>query len=209
MMRRMTVCLIIVAACAAIGVITGGCGGGGAKPFTVAGTVTNASDGTPIAGALVTATVLGSHDVVASTTTSTTGVYGLSLPAAMYVIEATASGFEAAQQVVDITAQPNLSVNFTLTAVGPPPPPPINLGGQVQSTAFVPISGATVTATIQGGALVDTTTTDADGKYGFWLATNKTYVIAVSATGFKPAQQTVTLPLGGSALSVNFTLEPS
>jgi len=209
MIRPMTACVIIVAACVAVAAIIAGCGGGGAEPFTIAGTVTNASGGAPIARAQVTATVLGAHQIVASTATSGTGVYGLALPAAEYVIEATATGFEAEQQVVDITAQPNLSVNFALTAVGPPPPPPINLGGQVQSTAFLPISGATVTATIQGGALVGTTTTDANGKYGFWLATNKTYVIAVSASGFKPAQQTVTLPLGGSALAVNFILEPS
>jgi len=209
MRRRITACQLLVMACVAATVIAAGCGGGGggALPFTIAGTVKNDS-GSPIAGAQVTATIQGQASPIAATTTSSTGVFGFALPAATYVIEASASGFQSQQQLVTITAsQPNLSVSLILTAIGPPPPPPANLGGIViRASGGSAIVGATVTATLQGQSTpLETTITGSDGRYGFWLA-GGTYVIAVSAVGYKPAQQTVTLPAGGTNLGVNFAL---
>jgi hypothetical protein len=211
MFRCLTLRLIAAAVLAA-GLSVAGCGGGGAdrQPLTVAGTV-KGDTGAPIAGALVTATISGQSQPVASTTTSSTGVYGLALPAgASYVIEASKLGFETQQRT--LTTLPNLSFNFVLTPATEPPPLPANLGGRVTSfTTSAAISGAAVTATIQGQTTPAATAfTNANGRYGFWLPTNQTYVIAVSAAGFVPAQpKTVILLLGDSNLAVDFALRPS
>lgn len=200
----------LVIACLLTAAVMGGCGGGGAAPFTLGGTVSNDS-GAPIASALVTATVSGQTEPSASATTSSTGVYAMALPPATYVVEASAAGYEAQQQVVTITAsQPQLSVDFVLIPVGEPPPPPTNLGGRVtDATTLEPIAGATVTATVQGETTpIETTTTDANGRYGFWLATG-VYVIRVTAAGFQSAEQTFTVTEGLVNLSADFALTPA
>jgi hypothetical protein len=211
MSDRFGVRLTVALACWATALMIVGCGGGGGgQPFTLAGTVTTTS-GAPIAGAQVTATVLGQSQPVASTVTTSQGVFGFALPAATYVVEASASGYVTQQVTVTITdSQPNLTVEVILSAVGPPPPPPINTGGRVTNAAtFAAIQGATVTATLQGQITpVETATTDANGRYGFWLATG-IYVIRASASGFNPAQQTITVTQGISNLAVDFALNPS
>ncbi|HUT73761.1 MAG TPA: carboxypeptidase-like regulatory domain-containing protein [Armatimonadota bacterium] len=210
-MFRCSTLHLIAAAVLAAALFVAGCGSGGSdrQPVTVAGTV-KGDTGAPIAGALVTATISSQSQPVASTTTGSTGVYSLALPVgASYVIEASKLGFETQQRT--LTTLPNLSFNFVLTPATQPPSPPVNLGGRVTSAATsAAVSGATVTATIQGQPTpAATTSTDANGRYGFWLPTNQTYVIAVSAAGFVPAQRTVILLLGDSNLAVDFALTPS
>ena len=210
MKLRLAATALIIAACMCAGLIAGCGGGGGGEPFTLAGTVTNAS-GAPVSGALVTATVSGHTQPVDSTATSSNGVFGLVAPPGTYVVEASATGFVTQQKTVTITAtQPNLSISIVLSAVSPPPPPPANLGGRVtNSVTSAPVGGATVTATLQGQVTpIGTTTTNSDGRYGFWLAAG-TYTINVTPLGFAPGQKTVTLPVGGSLLNVDFALTPT
>jgi hypothetical protein len=208
MRHQLAVVALFAAGCVCAAFVVGCGGGGGGQPFTLAGTVTDGA-GAPVSAALVTATVAGQTQPVDSTTTSATGVFAFALPPAIYIVEASKDGL-VAQQTVTITAsQPNLSVSLVL--VEQPPPPPENLGGRViNATTSAPIVGATVTATIQGQSTpVKTTTTNSDGRYGFVLTTDQTYVITVTATGFISEQLTVPLPLGGSELAVDFALAPS
>ena len=210
MRTRFALHVAIAAVCLAPALWLIGCGGGGGgQPFTLAGTVKNTS-GAGIAGAQVTATVLGESQPVATTTATSAGVFGFALPAATYVVEASATGYVTQQTTVTITgSQPNLTVELVLTAVGPPPPPPTNLGGLVtDAVTSAPIQGATVTATKQGQITpLETTTTNSSGRYGFWLGAG-TYVIKVTATGYNPSQRTVTVITGISDLGVNFALTP-
>lgn len=212
MRRRFSVQYAGFAACLCAAVVVAGCGGGGgqAEPFTLAGTVTSES-GPAIAGAVVTATVSGQSQPVGATTTTSTGVYGFVLPPATYVVEASAAGFVAQQQIVTITAsQPRLSVDFSLSPVSEPPPTPATVAGRVtNAVTSAPISGATVTATLQGQTTpLETTTTNADGEYGFILG-DGSYVIRVTAAGFVSAQRTVTVTLPVANLGVDFALTPS
>jgi len=204
MKHQLTGPALAIALCA--GAFVAGCGGGGgeSQPFTLAGTVTSDS-GAPVQSATVTATPAGGTTPVATISTTATGVFAFALPAGVYSVEASATGFQKNSELVDITTTPNLSVSIVLSAVGPPPPPPFDLGGKVTSAASSqPIAGATVTATLSGQTTpADTTTTDANGDYTFWLATGQ-YVVRASATGFQSAQQTVTVP----NFSVNFALAP-
>ena len=210
MNKRFVPWLALGAVSLGVGLLAAGCGGGGSEPFTLAGRVKSES-GAAIAGANVTATVSGQTQPVAATTTTSTGVFGLALPPATYVVEASASGFVKAQQMVTLTAsQPILTMEFALSPVAPPPPPPANLGGRVtNASTLAVIPGATVTATPVGQvAPVETTTTGLDGRYGFGLAVGS-YVIEATATHFQPQQRVVTLLLGDTNRVVDFALPPS
>jgi len=203
-MHRTTAYMMLAIACVGLAVIAAGCGGGGARgPYTIAGTVKDDVDN-PVEGAVVTATVQGEASPVDTTTTSSTGGFAFALPSGTYVIEASKGGLSD-REVVTITAsQAALSLALVLTEQPPPPP---NVTGVVHTAALAPVAGATVTAR-KDGVLVDTTATDATGMYSFGLLAGQTYVLAATATGFNPAQQTVVLPVGGWVV-VNFTLEPS
>jgi hypothetical protein len=84
---------------------------------SIAGTITAASDGTAIPGALVTA-YLDDEDIT-STIAEEDGTYVLAgLPAGDYRIEVTATGFENAQMdpVTVVAGEEKLGVDFALTA---------------------------------------------------------------------------------------------
>jgi hypothetical protein len=81
-------------------------------PFDLGGKVTSAASGQAIAGATVTATLSGQTTPADTTTTDANGDYTFWLATGSYVVRASATGFQAAQQTVTV---PNLSVNFALT----------------------------------------------------------------------------------------------
>lgn len=210
MTHRTVAVLTVGVAVALAALLLAGCGGGGGEPFTLAGTV-KTDAGAPVAAASVAATVVGQSQPIATATTTGTGVYGLALPPATYSVEASKTGFQPETRTVMITAsQPDLSFDFTLSTPTEPPPPPANLGGRVTSARTgLPIADATVAATLQGQTSPEpTTTTNADGRYYFWLETG-TYTVQASATRYVSDQYQVTLSLGTPNLAVDFALRPS
>ena len=208
--HRTVAVLAVGVAVALAALLLAGCGGPGGEPFTLAGTV-KTDAGAPVAAATVAATVVGQSQPIATATTTGTGVYGLALPPATYSVEASKAGFQPETRTVTITAsQPDLSFDFTLSTPTEPPPPPGNLGGRVtNAVTSAPIGGATVAATLQGETSpVALATTNADGRYYFWLETG-TYVVRASATGYVSQEREVALSLGTPNLAVDFALRPS
>jgi len=82
-------------------------------PGTMTGSVTDAEDGSPIAGATVSA---GTR----TTTTDTTGKYTVAnVPPGTYEVTASKSGYESSTSTVTVVAGGTATVNFSLTEKPP------------------------------------------------------------------------------------------
>lgn len=141
---------------------------------TVRGTVTS-SQGTPVPGATVSA-VDENGDVIRATTTNDTGEYTLVANETTVDIEATAvRSTTDVEENVTIVAGGTQSVNFTIE------PEQGTLAGTVTDGEGSPIEGATAEV-VDGGIVVASTQTNADGEFAFDLPTG-TYDLQVSADG--------------------------
>lgn len=68
------------------------------------------------------------------------------------------------------------------------------------------IAGATVAVLTQDRATqVESTITNEDGYYGFWIPSG-TYLVRATRAGYQQEEQTVTLALGEKKLDLDFTL---
>src|SRR5712692_10355461 len=135
---------------------------------TLTGTVTNASNGTPIPGAAVQAGVF-------STITNGSGVYTFaSLPVGSYDVTASAFGFasQTAPGVV-ITDGTTTIQNFALAAA-----PSFTVSGNVRDGTGNPIAGATVTIL---ATPIPPAVTDATGFYSFPSVPQGTYSMRATA----------------------------
>jgi subtilisin family serine protease len=158
---------------------------------TLNGTVTNASTGTPLAGAHVSIT----GPVNRSATTGASGTYQFTLPVGSYSITVSAFGFNNASATVTVTEGQTTTQDFPLT-----PAPSGTLGGTV-SSASGPVANATVTIT---GTPIAPATTNASGQYSFASVPNGTYTVTVTAGGcFGSVSQSVTV---SGDTTQNFTL---
>lgn len=163
-----------------------------AEAAQVSGTVTG--DGAPIEGATVTA-----EEADVSVTTSADGTYLLGLAEGSYTITASAHGFEPASESITVAAGESVSVDFDLV-----PLPRGDLAGVVTSTDGSPVEGATVSGS---GPDEWSVTTDADGGYVAEDVLAGGYEVTVTADGFLPAEETVTVPPDGAA-TLDVTLRP-
>ncbi|MCI4351821.1 MAG: carboxypeptidase regulatory-like domain-containing protein [Thermoplasmata archaeon] len=157
--------------------------------YTLSGTVSSASNGTPISGALVTLSP-GS-----SVTTGAGGGYTFSAVNGSYTLKVSKPGF-AAQSVQETIAGSNVVRDFSLS------PFQYVLSGTVtNSSSGAPVSGAHVA--VSGGP---SATTGTGGGYSLSLA-NGTFSLSVSAAGYQTASAAV--KVAGAAVTHNFALLPS
>lgn len=166
---------------------------------TIIGTVTQASDGSAIAGASVA--VLQSNTVVATVTTAPDGTFSVApLNPASYDLRVSASGFGTALQTgVLVTAGGNTQSNVSLTTAG-------TLSGTVtKSDGVTPIEGAMVTV-LQGADVIATATTDGSGNYSIATLAAGSYSGQASADGYNNQSQINISITAGQTTTQNFIL---
>jgi hypothetical protein len=159
-----------------------------AKPFfniaLLRGSVVKAADGSPIAGAHVTA--FGGITRTGSAQTNLAGAYSLSLLEGTYSVTASAYGF-APQTFGDLTVQAEMTAtqNFTLSALATH-----IVSGQVRdAVTFAPLNATIVIGGYPDGPIQ----TDAGGNYQIRLAEATAYTFHVEAQtpGYLPADRAV------------------
>jgi uncharacterized membrane protein len=155
-------------------------------PGTITGTVTDAEDGSPIAGAVVT-------DGTRTTTTDASGEYAIAdVPPGSYEVTASKAGYESS--FLTVTAlEGNIAVaDLSLTRIIVPG----TITGRVTDAEDgSPIGGATVTDGTR------TTTTDASGEYTIANMPPGTYEVTASKSGYESSFLTVTVLEGNSAVA--------
>jgi hypothetical protein len=144
---------------------------------TLAGTVTDASTGDPIAGATIHA--VGPSD--RTTTTDPSGNYSLLLPVGTYDVTASAFGYlpETASGV-EILEDQTTTQDFALD-----PAPTHTVSGHVRDGDGAAIEGATVTIL---GTPIPPATTDADGFYSFDSVPEGEYDVEAEVSGCNESQ---------------------
>ena len=159
-------------------------------PGTITGMVSDAKDGSPIAGAVVT-------DGTRTTTTDATGKYTIAnVPPGTYQVTASKSSYHSSSLIVTVLEETTTVADFSLSEI------------IVPSTISGMVSDAKDGSPIAGAAVSDgtrTTTTDATGKYTIAGVPPGTYQVTASKSGYESSISTVTLVSGATAV-VNFSL---
>jgi hypothetical protein len=161
---------------------------------SIYGMVLNASSGTSIPGAIVTADGM-------TSVTDNGGFYNISIAPGTYNVTASATGYNSASASVTVVSGATSTYNFTLT---PTVATPINgtiIGMVINASSGTPIPGAIVTADGM------TSVTDNGGIYNISIAPG-TYNVTASATGYNSASANVTV-VSGAISTYNFTLTPT
>jgi len=163
---------------------------------SITGTVQDDQTGVGIANALVTLSPGG-----LSTITSSTGAFGFrNVPTGTYTVTGSATGYHVASTGVTVTAGHNANVNLHLVSLTP--------SGSVQGTVKSSAAGKAVpgaTVTLSPGTLA--MVTDSTGYYGFPSVYPGTYTLTVTAAGYQPNSQTITVQ-SGHTVKVNVSLTP-
>lgn len=177
----------------------------GGQTGGISGFVTNASNGEPIPGALVTA--IGPHGSGQAHTCQYGGYLIANLPAGKYRVCAQAQGFEPKvypESVLVVAGQVTDSINFALE-------PDSSQTGGIAGTVTnkvngEPIFGALVVAEGPGRGQANTCMR---GHYYIGDLPPGTYLVVASARGFKPSDpETVQVQTGQVTQHVDFALEP-
>jgi len=157
---------------------------------SIAGKVTDAGDGSPIAGATVS-------DGARTVTTDPSGQYTITgVPQGSYTVTASARGYSTASQVVSVSAGQTATANFALAKL----PSPGGIAGKITDSADgSAIAGATVT----DGAR--TALSDTNGQYIISDVPEGTYSVRASAAGYSASSQTASVTAGQTS-TVNSAL---
>ena len=168
-----------------------------AQPGSVVGQVTN--NATPLSGATVD--VLQDVTVVATALSDGNGNYTIhSLAPGSYTIRASDSGFNTVVQGLVITASQQSTANFSLAAN------PGSIAGNVtDSNTSQPIAGINLLIS-HAGALVASTTTDANGNYEIDNLSPGNYTITTSSTLYQTISQGVSVS-SNQTTTVNVALQ--
>jgi N-acetylneuraminic acid mutarotase len=158
------------------------------------GHVTDANDNLPIGGATVKA--LQNGNVVRQTITDASGFYRMQLEVGNYTIEASKTGYETGTAAVTILENQTTTQDFSLRSG-------FADGHVTDANDNLPIGGATVKA-LQGGNIVQQTSTDASGFYHMRLAPGA-YTIEASKTNYETGSAQVTIT-EGQTTTRNFSL---
>ncbi|MCW3814039.1 S8 family serine peptidase [Micromonospora sp. DR5-3] len=147
---------------------------------TLAGTITDAGTGSPIAGAAVALTGAATRQL----TTGSDGKYSSLLPAGEYQVAVSAFGYETKTVPATITKDTTTTTNVALAAM-----PSVTVSGSVTdgSGHGWPLYAK---VTVEGPSGVSDYTTPADGHYSFKLPSGATYSVKVQPQ--YPGYQTVT-----------------
>jgi hypothetical protein len=165
---------------------------GSSGPGAIAGTVTSAIDGRPLASASVTA---GGQSAV----TDSGGVYSISNVApGTYTVSASLSGWQPNSTTVSVTSGATSTANIKLATTG-------RITGTVRTSSGTRVNAAKVT--FSGGVIVNTTSvyTNSSGNYtSAWIPVG-TYTVTVNKSGLTTQSGTVTVTTGGKTV-LNFTM---
>ncbi|MDO3705151.1 S8 family serine peptidase [Micromonospora sp. C28SCA-DRY-2] len=147
---------------------------------TLAGTVTDAATGAPIADATVTVTGPASRQLI----TGADGRYSSLLPVGDYQVAVAAFGYQSRTVPATVTQNATTTVDVALTAV-----PSVTVGGAVTdgSGHGWPLYAK---VTVQGPSGVSDYTTPINGRYNLTLPAGATYTLKVEPQ--YPGYQTVT-----------------
>jgi hypothetical protein len=156
---------------------------------SLAGMVTDSSNGAPISGATVS-------DSAGTVVTDSSGHYSQTVPAASYVVTATMNGFGPLSASVTVTSGGSVTQNFALSPGG-------CITGQVfNANGLAPLAGATVS--FLGG----TTRTDAAGNYTLAGVPDGSYTVTATLPGFTSQSRPVVTVAGGNCPTAAFSLSP-
>ncbi|MFI7608423.1 S8 family serine peptidase [Micromonospora sp. NPDC049366] len=147
---------------------------------TLAGTVTDAASGSPIAGATVAITGAADRQF----TTGTDGTYSALLPAGDYQVAVSAFGYQSKTTPATVTKSATTTLNVALSAV-----PSVTVSGTVTdgSGHGWPLYAKVV---VEGASGVSDYTTPTNGRYSLTLPAGATYRLRVEPQ--YPGYQTVT-----------------
>jgi len=161
-------------------------------PGSITGSVTDAEDGLPIAGATVT-------DGTRTTTTDALGKYTIAdVPAGTYEVTAGKEGYQSSSMTVNVLSGSSAVANLSLTEV--------ILPGSITGSVTDAENGSPIVgATVSDGTR--TTTTDATGKYTIADVPPGTYQVTAGKYGYGSSASTVTVVSGGTAV-MDFSLNP-
>ncbi|MEU4312595.1 carboxypeptidase-like regulatory domain-containing protein [Nocardia sp. NPDC024068] len=145
------------------------------------GTVARTGDGTPVAGATVTALDL-RGEVMAAGESDPAGQFGLGgLPEGEFTLAVSAFGYHPTAVSVQVTGRDTARVEVLLR-------PGVRVSGVVSGGGH-PLAHARVTLTDSLGNVVETQSTGADGSYVFGNLAEGAYTVV--ATGYAPASAQV------------------
>ena len=164
---------------------------------TVSGQVTNASDGTPIAGVGVGLVKNGSY--VTSTETASDGTFQLEAPEGDYELTVWADGYDDNWTEVSLTDSDPKTVDLTLKPIK-------TFTGQITDAsdgAAIADASVELRAT---AAYLEKTTTDSDGRFQFEVPVGS-YELSAWADGYADDSTTVNLTADGPG-TVNLSLSP-
>ncbi|MEV5768242.1 S8 family serine peptidase [Micromonospora sp. NPDC052213] len=147
---------------------------------TLAGTVTDATTGAPIAGATVALTGAADREL----TTTANGTYSSLLPVGDYQVAVTAFGYQGKTTPATVNRDATTTINVALTAV-----PSVTVSGSVTdgSGHGWPLYAK---VTVEGPSGVSDYTTPVNGRYSVRLPASATYNLKVESQ--YPGYQTVT-----------------
>jgi thermitase len=154
-------------------------------PGSITGSVVDAEDGLPIAGAVVS-------DGTKTTTTDALGQYTIAdVPAGNHEVTASKEGYESSSLTVTVVSGgitvANLSLNKVIL-------PGTITGSVTDAKDGLPVVGVTVTDGTR------TTTTDASGVYTIADVLPGTYQLTASKSGYESSTSTVMVISGGTAV---------
>jgi YD repeat-containing protein len=166
---------------------------------TIAGTVSQASNGLALSGATVN--VLRAKSIAGTATTASDGSYSVgNLQPGTYDVIASAAGFGSLSSFGNsVTAGTTTPVNLSL-------PSPGTMSGQVTAAnGGNPVSGATVNV-LSGGDVVGSASTDSMGNYSIATLSAGTYSAQAALSGYQPNFQANISISAGNTTTQNFTL---
>ncbi len=163
---------------------------------TIAGKVTDAGSGQPIAGAAVS-----TQPATSAATTDAQGNYTIAnVAAGSYTVTAAKAGYQSNSTGVTVTAGQTVTANLALT----PLPTTGTIAGQVTDASNgQPLTGAAVSTQPASGAV----TTDAQGNYSIANVAPGNYTVTAAKAGYQSGS-TGAAVTAGQTVTANLALTP-
>lgn len=168
------------------------------NPGSIAGNLTDAISGLPLAGLLVNVSM--NSNLITTAITDANGNYVITgLTPGIYTVSAIGSNYQTGTLSINVLAGLTSTANFSLQSQ------PGSITGTVLDTNSNPIANALIEA-IQGNAILSTTSTDNLGHYVLTGLAPGSYVLRASANLFQVSLQGVTVA-ANTQITSNFILQ--